>query len=95
MKNVEGKPNSVLGTGGFSSVRLVFNKSNPNKLFAMKKLHKKNEVENFYIQKELNLHRKLNHSNIIKFYDFFETHFHYYLFMEYAPHGDLFDYIRS
>ena len=84
-----------MGTGGFSSVRLVYHKNNPTKFYAMKKLYKKNEIEVEYILKELELHKSLKHPNIIKFYDCLETPTHFYFFLEYAPYGDLFDYVRQ
>ena len=67
MKNVKNKPNSILGTGGFSKVRLIYHRNFPNKLFAMKKLHKKNDIEIKYIKKELKLHKFLSHPNIIRY----------------------------
>ena len=61
MKNLKNQPNSSLGTGGFSQVRLVYHKKNPNQFYAMKKLYKKNDTEIHYINKELKLHRMLRH----------------------------------
>ena len=40
----------MLGVGGFSKVRLVYQKDNPKELYAMKKLFKKNETEIAYIE---------------------------------------------
>ena len=95
MKNLKNKPNSILGTGGFSKVRLIYHWNYPDKFFAMKKLHKKNDVEIKYIWKELKLHKFLNHPNIIKYFDDFETPTHHYFILEYAPYGDLFDFMRK
>ncbi len=64
-------------------------------MFAMKELLKKNPVEEAYIRKEIELHLKLNHSNIIKMEDYFETDDKVYIFMEYASKGDLFDFVRK
>jgi len=61
----------------------------------MKSLHKKNKTEVSYIKKELELHKDLNHPNIVKFVGFFENATHFYFFLEYAQFGDLFDYVRS
>ena len=61
----------------------------------MKKLFKKNETEITYIKQELELHKKLVHPNIIQMVDYLETSSHFYFFLEYAPYGDLFDYLRN
>ncbi len=84
MINLKGKQNSILGVGGFSQVRLVHHKNDRSQKFAMKALHKKNETEVLYIKKELELHKDLNHPNIVRFIDFFETPTHFYFFLEYA-----------
>ena len=39
----------------------------------MKKLFKKDKTEELYIQQEIELHQDLDHENIIKLIDFFET----------------------
>ena len=95
MINLKGKPNSILGVGGFSKVRLVHHRKDPNFKCAMKALYKKNKTEVLYIKKELELHKDLDHPNIVKFYDYFETTTHFYFFLELAKYGDLFDYVRS
>ena len=95
MKNVKNNPNSILGSGGFSQVRLVYNKRDPSKTYAMKKMYKKDKTEIYYIKKELELHKKLIHKNIIKFFDYLESPTHFYFFLEYAKNGDLFDFIRN
>lgn len=62
-------------------------------LFAMKIIKKASEEENNYIRNEANLHRGLNHEFIIKFIEFFETETHFYIILEYAQKGDLFELI--
>ena len=61
----------------------------------MKKLHKKDKTEEYYIQKEIDLHKSLSHQNIIKLYDSFEDETHSFLILEYAEKGDLFEYLRK
>ena len=87
--------NNIIGSGGFSVVSLVYHISNPKKLYAMKKVAKKDEKELFYIKQEITLHQKLDHSNIIKFYEYFEDQKFFYFFLEYAEKGDLFEYIKD
>jgi hypothetical protein len=43
-----GKP-LIIGSGGFSKVKLVFHESNPSKVYALKKLFKKDSQEVEYI----------------------------------------------
>ena len=83
-----------LGSGSFSKVNLVCHKSDPSKYYAMKEVSKKNEQELKMIVKEITLHMSLEHQNIIKFEDYFETQDKVYIFLEYAKEGDLFGYIK-
>ena len=84
-----------IGTGAFSEVKLAYNEKNPEKLYAMKSLLKKDPVETLYIKKEQNLHKSLDHPYIIKFEDYLETETHIHFFLEYASNGDLFEYLRK
>lgn len=43
---------------------------------------------------EIAVHQSLNHPNIIRFYDFTQDHRKVYFFIEYAPNGDLLEYVR-
>lgn len=43
----------IIGSGGFSRVKLVFHSTNPSKVFALKKLYKKDEQEIEYIKQEI------------------------------------------
>ncbi len=43
----------------------------------------------------MDLHQKLDHPHIIKFYDYLQTKKYYLFFLEYAENGDLFDYMVS
>ena len=47
------------------------------------------------IEKEIQILKKLDHPNIIKFYEHKITHNHYYLIFEFCEHGDLDHYIRK
>ena len=47
------------------------------------------------IKREIKLHKKLDHENIIKLIDFFKLKDNIYLLMEYAEKGNLFHFIRQ
>lgn len=84
-----------IGVGAFSNVELVSIKNNPNKLFALKKLFKKDKVEEMYIKREIDLHMQMNHPNIIKCVNWFEDEEYVYLILEYAERGDLFEFFKK
>ena len=89
------KSNHKLGQGSFSEVTLVAHRLNLKKLYAMKEIQKKNTYETKQIKKEINLHKKLDHKNIIKFIDYLETQKKVYIFLEYASKGDLFKFLNK
>mmetsp|Transcript_20289 Transcript_20289/g.17518 ORF Transcript_20289/g.17518 Transcript_20289/m.17518 type:complete len:145 (+) Transcript_20289:71-505(+) len=93
---VEGKTGQ-LGKGSFATVKLVKEKENPNKLYAMKIINKKDVFEHSspeYLKREIKVHKKLDHPHIVKLKHYFEDKENVYLVMEYAEHGNLFYYIR-
>jgi len=80
-----------IGKGGFSTVYLSINKSTKQNV-AIKKL----EVDNIFklkknIKRELELHKKINHANIIKLYNvIYNTQENtIYMILEYCKYGDL------
>lgn len=84
----------VIGSGGFSKVKLICHVLHPDKLFALKKLFKKDAQEVRYIKQEISIHQNLTHPNIIQLIDCLETEKYFYLILEYASQGDLFDLIH-
>lgn len=56
---------------------------------------KKDEIEEKYIRMEIDLHKSLNHPNIIKCVDSFEEGDYFYMILEYACNGDLFEYKKE
>ena len=46
----------VIGSGAFSQVKLIQHVNDSSQSFAIKQLFKKDEVEEFYIKKEIELH---------------------------------------
>ena len=79
-----------IGSGGFSRCLQVKNK-NTGVLFACKELAKKNLSDYEGLMREVNLMIKLDHPNIIKLYEVYETDSKIYLIMELCTGGELFD----
>ena len=86
---------TMLGQGTFSTIYLYKNKLT-QKLFAVKHIYKNKILEtikslnNF---KEIEIHKKLIHDNIIRLYTSRETKDNYDLLLEYAPKGNIFQLI--
>ena len=79
-----------LGKGGYGKVFQVRNK-NTGQLFACKKLSKLNVNNLIKFRREINILVKMDHPNIIKLYDVFESQNSLYLIMEECHGGELFD----
>ena len=79
-----------IGSGGFSRCLQVKNKTT-GVLFACKELAKKNLSDYEGLMREVNLMIKLDHPNIIKLYEVYETDSKIYLIMELCTGGELFD----
>ena len=78
-----------LGKGSFGKVFQVRNKST-NKFYACKKISKLN-MNKAQFQKEVDILMKMDHPNIIKLYEVFESDNSIYLIMEECFGGELFD----
>jgi non-specific serine/threonine protein kinase len=46
-------------------------------------------------QREIEIHRTLDHEHIVRCYDVFRTETHIYMVLEYCPHGDLSQFITQ
>ncbi|CAF1492786.1 unnamed protein product, partial [Didymodactylos carnosus] len=84
----------TLGEGAYGEVVLAKN-VHTNEFAAVKvidlnRLHGNDVV----IRKEIDLHRSLRHENIVRFYGYKQQQSNYYLFLEYAAGGELFDKIE-
>ena len=79
-----------IGSGGFSRCLLVKNKLTKQS-YACKELAKKSLSDYDGLMREVNLMIKLDHPNIIKLYEYYETEKHIYLIMELCTGGELFD----
>jgi len=86
------------GYGSYGEVYLSKNKLN-NKLYAIKHIKKKQvfsmnqKLEIIY--REISIHKTLIHPNIIRLYSFKEDSNSFFLIMEYAKNGNLFNKIRK
>jgi len=82
----------VLGAGSFGKVFLSQNKADPNFKVAIKVLSKgrlKGHIDS--IKEEMKILCKLDHPNIVKYYETYEDESFLYLVMEYCSGGELFD----
>lgn len=88
-----GASRMILGKGAFAEVFLVKHRKD-GKQYAMKKVEKRKLQNLNIIKEEINIHFGLDHENIIKLYSFTETNEFFYLIMEYAEKGNLYNEIR-
>lgn len=86
----------TLGLGSQAKVKLGKHKVTGEKV-AIKIIKKKNfdskPDQKIKLQREISLMRIFNHPHLLKLIDVYETETHIYLILEYAKHGELFDYI--
>ena len=77
-----GKKKQVLGTGAFGAVYLAKNKVNGN-YYAVKHMYKKKIMEHGakleIVQREIDIHKRLIHENIIRMYSSYEDKNSFYL----------------
>ena len=96
IKSTDNK-NRILGSGTFGQVYLMKNQLD-NKFYAIKHMKKDNLINNLgtlsVVYREIDLHSRLTHDNIIKLYSYVETKTAFDLIMEYANSGSLFTYIK-
>merc|ERR1712025_9898 len=84
-----------LGEGTFSKVKRAFSKYHENDV-AVKIVDRDHAAKDFlerFLPRELDLILKLKHKNICKYHDIMENQNKVYIIMEYAPNGDLLEYI--
>ena len=91
----------LLGEGGFGKVVKVSSLIN-HKIYAMKILNLENQENESmskdqkedYFTSEIEILKKLDHPNIVKYYKSFREDDQLYIIMEYFDNGDLNDYIK-
>jgi len=87
----------LLGKGSYGSVYLAKNESSQstNDYVAIKKFSIRDKTSYTSFKNELKIFKKIESEYLIKILDYYKDSDYIYLVMEYAPHGDLEDYIRS
>lgn len=84
---------NVLGEGAYGEVKLAINSKTQEtravKIISLNLINDKNSI-----QKEVLIHKSLNNENIIKFYSSFQHLDKFYIILEYASGGELFDRIE-
>ena len=86
-----------LGKGSFGEVFLT-KKEKSSKLYATKKIpltHLQNEEFKKYMTNEIKIMKMLQHDNVIKFYDCYQTENNLYLIMDYINGGSLSEYLAE
>ena len=93
-----GKKQIILGDGSFSKVKLYEDKKTKMK-YAIKKMNilklEKISKNKKLVNNEINIQGRIKHPNIIRLYNFYKYKNDYYLILEYASKGTLFDIIRQ
>lgn len=85
----------VLGKGAYGQVKLVKLKST-GELFALKIISKATlQNKNLDLMREVEIHKRLKHVNIIRLINYFEDRENLYLILEYASRGSLFHLIKK
>ena len=87
---------NVIGAGAFGKVFLSHNISDPSFKVAIKVLNK-NKLKRHIkvIREEVKILTKLDHPNIVKYYETYEDQKYMYLVMEHCSGGELFDKISK
>lgn len=93
-----GKKHNILGAGAFGEVYLVKNKID-GKFFAVKQMDKLKILDTGakfdVVRREIDIHMRLVHPNIIRLYDYHEDQSSFYLILDYANSGTLFQAIKK
>lgn len=85
-----------MGAGAFGKVFLATSVSDDKFKVAIKVISKKKlEGEVDQLLDEIAILKKLDHPNIIKYYETYENAKYLYIVMEYCPGGELFDVIAK
>ena len=86
----------TLGEGSYGTVYLAQN-IYTKEYVAMKKIHKTNEdlLSDTEIMDEIKILKTLDHPDIVKLNEFYNTKDNYYIINEYCPGGELFDIIDN
>lgn len=88
---------SILGNGSFGQVRLYRSKEMKDKLYAIKTLKKAGISETAYnrLIDEVSILSRLDHPNIVKYYETFEDNYYVHIVMEYLSGDNLLKFISE
>ena len=90
--NKEYHTGCLLGSGGFAKVFRV-TETNSNLEFAdkviSKNVFKQKENAKEKVEREISIHRKLDHNNVVKFFNYFEDSSFVHMILEVCPHKTL------
>ncbi|KAJ8957151.1 hypothetical protein NQ317_000568 [Molorchus minor] len=81
--------NTTLGEGAYGEVKLLIHKKTEEKIACKIIDHQKYKDASSNINREVTIHRMLNHENIIKYYGRRQEPMKEYIFLEYAPEPDV------
>ena len=88
----------IIGRGGYGKIYLAKNKKD-NKEYAIKYVSKEKMksvgVDYSIIKREIDIHIRITHPMIIKLYSYLEDRYNFYLAMEYAKKGSLYQLIQQ
>ena len=88
----------IIGKGGYGKLYLSRNMID-NKKYAIKNISKKKikemKISPSIIKREIDIHIRINHPHIIKLFSYLEDRYNYYLAMEYAQKGNLYQLIQE
>jgi serine/threonine protein kinase len=87
----------IIGTGYYGKVLLGHNRYNPEIKVAIKSLEKSKMVggDIKQVKNEIQVLSRLDHPNICKYFETYESPTYIYLVMEYCAGGDLFSRLTS
>ena len=86
----------MLGSGAFGKVFLTFNKHNQEHQVAIKVMNKKKLKDHLdAIKEEVAILTKLDHPNIVRYFETYIDEKYIYLVMEYIDGGELFEKIAK
>jgi len=86
---------SLLGEGSFGTVEKVIHKKT-GIVRALKRINKRNQISTeLEIKNEIEILKKLDHPNIVKIFEFYNSTENYYIVTEFCKDGELFDYLAK
>ena len=88
----------IIGKGGYGKLYLAKNVID-GKDYAIKNISKKKmkevQIDTSIIQREIDIHIRITHKHIIKLFSYLEDRDNFYLAMEYAQNGNLYNLIQE